>query len=188
MRRAKQSSSSPQTKKSFPALDESCIGPLGDLRSSISYLPLGAADLQSILTSTRSIGSSWLSSHPIWEQGMSSFQWACDKWSCYRHIIEVTRAITEGCEMSFCLVVLHVAVVSWEAEPMCCSKWTWWEGSWWMRWQLGWLHVGSQLGQQGQLFGTLRVYLIWVEEMHLLQLGISRCLLIHLIWKWNKEF
>lgn len=52
-------------KKSLPALDESRVGPTGDLYSGISYLPLDVADLYSILTSTMRIGGSWLSSHPI---------------------------------------------------------------------------------------------------------------------------
>lgn len=73
---------------------------LGDLYPGISYLPLEVNRVYSILASTVSTGSSWLSSHPIWEQELSSFQWACDKWSCYQCTIEVTKAITEGCEMS----------------------------------------------------------------------------------------
>lgn len=85
-------------KKSLSALDENCMGFLGDLHSGISYQPLYVADLYCILTSAVHIGSSWLLSHPIWVQGISSFQLAFDKWSCYRHTIEVTRAIRESCE------------------------------------------------------------------------------------------
>ena len=95
-----QSQSLEEKKKSLPALDESCVGPTGDFYSGISYLPLDVADLYSILTSTMGIGGSWLSSHPIWKQGMSSSQWAWDKWSCYQHTVELTRAVTEVCELS----------------------------------------------------------------------------------------